>query len=1433
MEGVAAFTEVTIVADRANAANARVTWSGGTIIVEATDHTALVREIFDLVPNGITLEGDAGNNEFIGNAGNDSFRGGGGNDTLDGSVGGNDTLDGGEGDDTLVASAGADSLTGGGGNDELTGGSDADTFAFAAAHGSDTITDFNDREDTIILDGAEEAADITVANDGSDVRVTWSGGTITLRDEELADITAASFDLTEGDLSRVLTGTENAEILAGGDAADTISGLDGNDTLDGGAGRDSLDGGSGDDRITGGADNDTLSGGGGTDTFVFATGYGEDRITDFDAEMDRISLAGAADAADVILANNGADIEVRWSGGTITLEGEDHDGVSAADFVGLSGVVRRVLTGTDGVNDVLTGGDGNDTISGLGGSDQLAGGGGADTFLFAAAHGSDTITDFDDLADIISLDGVGDASDVTVANDGSDVRVTWSGGTITLAGETHSDITAADFGLATGAVSRDLTGTENDDTLTGGGGADTISGLGGGDELSGGGGADRLIGGPSNDRLTGGGGADTFVFLAGHGNDTISDFDDRTDTISLNGVADAADVTVANHGGDVRVMWSGGVIVLASEAQGSITAADFNLTEGAVSRELTGTDDADTLTGGDGADTISGLGGGDELNGGAGDDVFVFASGHGSDTIADFMEGSDTISLTGVEDAAGITIANAGGDVVATWSGGTIIVAEELHGGITAADFGLTEGAVRRNLIGTENAETLTGGDEADTISGLGGNDTLDGGAGNDSLSGGGGEDAFVFASGHGRDTIIDFDAGEDRISLDGTGEAADVTIVNSGVDVEVRWSGGIIVLASEEHGDITASNFAGPVGTISRELIGSDNPEMLTGGAGSDRLSGLAGNDTLRGLGGNDTLLGGTGRDRLSGGAGSDVLTGGDGADVFVFNEFNGDMITDFDDGSDKILLQGGVVFSEDVVVAASDAGAVVAWMGGQLTLDGIAARDVTVADFIIAGIELIGDSSPESLRGADGNDTLRGGGGADSIYGGDGEDAASYEGSSAAVAVSLADGTGTAGDAMGDTLESIENLIGSDRDDTLRGDSRANAIEGGEGADMIDGGDGEDTASYAGSRTGVNVDLGANTMSGGDAEDAMGNTDTLIGIENLEGSSNPDTLTGDDRDNVLLGRMGNDSLSGGGGGDEILGGGGADTLDGGDGRDILFGWRGNDVLYGGADADMLTGGAGADRLLGGSGDDTLIGQTGNDRLDGGVGNDLLGGGADDDSLIGGDGDDTLSGGGSNDTLDGGSGRDILRGGAGNDSLAGGDGNDWLTGNEGSDTLAGGAGADFLDGAGRRKGDTLDGADTASYAGSDQGVNVDLVIGVGAGGHAAGDRLMGIENLIGSDHADTLIGDENANRLYGGAGSDILTGRGGADMFVFTAFEGDVISDFTNVDKISIAASGVIFSDLAIADAGRDAAVAWNGGTLTLIGVDHAAVTEDDFIFG
>jgi len=68
-------------------------------------------------------------------------------------------------------------------------------------------------------------------------------------------------------------------------------------------------------------------------------------------------------------------------------------------------------------------------------------------------------------------------------------------------------------------------------------------------------------------------------------------------------------------------------------------------------------------------------------------------------------------------------------------------------------------------------------------------------------------------------------------------------------------------------------------------------------------------------------------------------------------------------------------------------------------------------------------------------------------------------YDTSPTGVQVNLATGTGAAGDAEGDLLVNIQNVVGSRFADTIVGDGAANQLTGGLGADALEGGAGADT--------------------------------------------------------------------------------------------------------------------------------------------------------------------------------------------------------------------------------------------------------------------------------------------------------------------------------------------------------------------------------------
>jgi VCBS repeat-containing protein len=105
-----------------------------------------------------------------------------------------------------------------------------------------------------------------------------------------------------------------------------------------------------------------------------------------------------------------------------------------------------------------------------------------------------------------------------------------------------------------------------------------------------------------------------------------------------------------------------------------------------------------------------------------------------------------------------------------------------------------------------------------------------------------------------------------------------------------------------------------------------------------------------------------------------------------------------------------------------------------------------------------LIGKGGNDLLNGGDGNDLLAGGAGNDALSGGNGSDTAVYIDASSSVTVNLGTGTASGGDGN-DTLNSIENVIGSAFNDSLTGNGGANVLTGGGGGDNLAGGGGSDT--------------------------------------------------------------------------------------------------------------------------------------------------------------------------------------------------------------------------------------------------------------------------------------------------------------------------------------------------------------------------------------
>ena len=121
---------------------------------------------------------------------------------------------------------------------------------------------------------------------------------------------------------------------------------------------------------------------------------------------------------------------------------------------------------------------------------------------------------------------------------------------------------------------------------------------------------------------------------------------------------------------------------------------------------------------------------------------------------------------------------------------------------------------------------------------------------------------------------------------------------------------------------------------------------------------------------------------------------------------------------------------------------------------------------------------------------------------------------------------------------------------------------LAGGAGDDRLDGGEGVDTADYFDPdvESGVSVNLDTGRAFGDDT-----GYDKISNVENVVGSNQDDTLTGDDGANDIQGRGGNDDICGRGGNDILNGGVGDDDLWGGEGADtfVFSTADGHDIIH------------------------------------------------------------------------------------------------------------------------------------------------------------------------------------------------------------------------------------------------------------------------------
>ena len=402
------------------------------------------------------INGGSGDDSIIGEDGKDTINGDNDNDYISGGYGA-DYLAGDSGNDIINGDNGNDIIIGGYGNDTLTGGAGKNIFIYDDGDGNDVITDYTAGSDTIQIDsgsiiGSSLSGNDVILNIGSgsiklknaknkNITVTDSNGntttkiyndsatTLTVTDNDSATITLNSLIKTVDATSRTkavnIIGNSLANSILGGNAADTLNG---------------------------GKGNDNLKGGNGKDVFVYANGDGNDVITDYTANYDKIKLTSGSITSSSLSGN---DVILKIGTGSIKLKNAKNKNITVTDSNGntttkIYGITSTTLkitnsdsatvtadssiktidaakrtkaikitgnylantinggsgadtiyggSGNDSIlgnsgKDSLFGDSGNDTLIGGKGNDTLKGGAGKDVFVYANGDGSDWITDY-------------------------------------------------------------------------------------------------------------------------------------------------------------------------------------------------------------------------------------------------------------------------------------------------------------------------------------------------------------------------------------------------------------------------------------------------------------------------------------------------------------------------------------------------------------------------------------------------------------------------------------------------------------------------------------------------------------------------------------------------------------------------------------------------------------------------------------------------------------------------------------------------------------------------------------------------------------------------------------------------------------------------------------------------------------------------------
>lgn len=426
------------------------------------------------VLNGLTIIGNAGDNNILGTVGFDVINGGTGIDTMDGA----------ENNDVYIISKGSDHIT----SEINDTGIDLDYLynpLIDQVRFSSTLTG-----DTLNLYSGDTGIEMVVI--GTSLNTNEN---LILGYDRYGSIVINAGTGSSSDTSGVTALNVNASavsnglILIGNSGNNIITGTSYNDHISGGAGVDVLNGGVGNDVYYFFSSNDHTSAEitdtGDYNTVRFASTTADQTLTLFagDTGISEILIAEGEYPAYFYSTNLNVNASAVLNG--LYIQGNYGD---------------NIITGTD-FNDRIDAGGGNNVLYGGAGDDELYGDYGKD--FIHGGIGNDNIN-----GGFFGLDEL-------FGDDGND----------TLIGSYDSNIIDGGNGndLVVGGSGNDLlTGGSGDDTIYGDNGSSSGDGQ---DTLIGGAGNDFLIGQGQNDVLTGGAGTDIFAFQDGYlGIDTITDF---------------------------------------------------------------------------------------------------------------------------------------------------------------------------------------------------------------------------------------------------------------------------------------------------------------------------------------------------------------------------------------------------------------------------------------------------------------------------------------------------------------------------------------------------------------------------------------------------------------------------------------------------------------------------------------------------------------------------------------------------------------------------------------------------------------------------------------------------------------------------------------------------------------------------------------------